>query len=203
MRDITLDNESTLLLQVSDDLTVCSLDVLALVLWNLGSESTSLIDGTRRNLVISDDTVSDTDSVIVVSPCWGLVDDTGTCIFGDVRVGNNSERSVLELRLSARILTCAWRATTTHLLGEVVKHWDVSPSDQILSLEATDLLELGLLLRVGLLAASVLLVDGAEQFLKQDEVLSTLEIVNLDVGEFGVDTECQVGRQGVWCGGPS
>ena len=70
-------------------------------------------------------------------------------------------------------------------------------------MEATDLLELGLLLRVGLLAASVLLVDGAEQFLKQDEVLSTLEIVNLDVGEFGVDTECQVGRQGVWCGGPS
>lgn len=98
MRDITLDNESSLLLQVSDDLTVGSLDVLTLVLGYLGGKSTSLVNGARRNLVIADDTVSDTDSVIVVSPCGSLVDDTGTGIFRDVRIGDNSESSVFELR---------------------------------------------------------------------------------------------------------
>lgn len=91
----------------------------------------------------------------------------------------------------------------THLLGKVVKHWDVSPSDHVLSLEAANLFELWLLLCVRLLATGVLLVNGSEQFLEKDKVLSALEIVNLDVGEFGVDTEGQVRRKSVWGGCPS
>jgi hypothetical protein len=88
------------------------------------------------------------------------------------------------------------------LFGEVVKHWDISPSNHILSLETSDLLELRLLLGVWLFTTGVLLVDCTEQFLKENEVLSFLEIVDLDVGEVGVDTECQVGSEGVWCGCP-
>jgi hypothetical protein len=90
----------------------------------------------------------------------------------------------------------------TDLFGEVVKHWDISPTDHILSLETSDLLEFGFLLWVWLLTTSILLVDCTEQLLEENEVLSFLEIVDLDVGEVGVDTECQVGSKGVWCGCP-
>jgi len=100
MGDITLDNKPSLLLQVPDDLTVCLLDVDTLVLWDLGCESTSLINGTRGNLVLGDDLVGETDSVIVLSPCWGLVYNTGTGFLGDVVVRQDSECSVLVLFVS-------------------------------------------------------------------------------------------------------
>jgi hypothetical protein len=100
MGDVTLDNEPSLLLQIPDNLTVCLLDVDALVFWYFGCESTSLINGTRGNLVLGDDFVSETDSVIVLSPCWGLVDNTGTSFLGDVVVGQDSESSVLVLMVS-------------------------------------------------------------------------------------------------------
>jgi hypothetical protein len=58
MGDVTLDNKPSLLLQIPDDLTVGLLDVDTLVLWDLGCESTSLINGTRGNLVLGDDLVS-------------------------------------------------------------------------------------------------------------------------------------------------
>jgi len=89
------------------------------------------------------------------------------------------------------------------LFGKVVKHWDISPSNHILSLETSDLLEFRFLLWVWLFTTSVLLVDCTEQFLEEDKVLAFLEIVDLDVGEVGVDTKCQVGSEGVWCGCPS
>jgi hypothetical protein len=101
MGDITLDNKPSLLLQIPDDLTVGLLDVDALVLWHLRCESTSLINRTRGNLVLGDDLVSETDSVIVLSPCWGLVDNTGTSLLGDVVVGQDSESSVLVLMFSS------------------------------------------------------------------------------------------------------
>jgi len=78
MGDITLDNKPALLLQIPDDLTVGLLDVDTLIFWYLGCESTSLVNGARGDLVLGDDFVSETDSVIVFSPCWGLMDDTGT-----------------------------------------------------------------------------------------------------------------------------
>jgi len=86
MGDITLHNESSLLLQISDDLTVGLLNVDTLVFWHFGGESTSLINRTRRNLIFGDDLVSETDSVIVFSPCWSLVYNTGTSLFRDVVV---------------------------------------------------------------------------------------------------------------------
>lgn len=97
MRDVALDDETALLLQVTDNLAVGSLHILALVLGDLGGESTGLIDGARRDLVVSNDTVGHTDSVIVVTPRGCLVDDTSTSVLGDVRVGQDSERPVLKL----------------------------------------------------------------------------------------------------------
>lgn len=113
MGDVTLDDQSTLLLQITNDLTVGLLDIDALVLGYFGRESTCLINGTRRDLVFGDDLVSETDSVIVLSPCGCLVDDTGTSLFGNVVVGQDSERSVLvlDVRLfehpGVRKLTCS------------------------------------------------------------------------------------------------
>jgi len=100
MGDITLDNKPSLLLQIPDDLTICLLDVDTLVLWDFGCKSTSLINGTRRNLILGDDLVSETNSVIVFSPCWSLVNNTGTSLLGDVVVGQDSECSILVLLVS-------------------------------------------------------------------------------------------------------
>ena len=100
MGDITLHNESSLLLQISDDLTVGLLDVDTLIFWYLGCESTSLVYGARGDLVLGDDFVSETDSVIVFSPCWSLVNNTGTSLFGNVVVRQDSECSVLVLFVS-------------------------------------------------------------------------------------------------------
>lgn len=105
MGNITLDNKPSLLLQIPDDLTIGLLDVDTLVLRNLGCESTSLINGTRRDLIFGDDLVSETDSVIVFSPCWSLMDNTGTSFFRDVIVGQDSECSVLVLTVSSHVLT--------------------------------------------------------------------------------------------------
>lgn len=69
-------------------------------------------------------------------------------------------------------------------------------------METSDLLEFRFLLWVWLLSSGVLLVDCTEQFLEEDKVLAFFEIVDLDVGEVGVDTECQVGSEGVWCSRP-
>ena len=105
-------------------------------------------------------------------------------------------------RTTCQLAAIQRRLEETDLFGEVVKHWDISPTDHILSLETSDLLEFGFLLWVWLLTTSILLVDCTEQLLEEDEVLSFLEIVDFDVGEVGVDTECQVGSKGVWCGCP-
>lgn len=100
MGDITLDNKPSLLLQIPDDLTVCLLDIDTLIFWDFGCKSTSLINGTRRDLVLGDDLVSETDSIIVFSPCWSLVNDTGTSLLGNVVVRQDSECSVFVLLVS-------------------------------------------------------------------------------------------------------
>ena len=100
MGDVTLDDQSTLLLQITNDLTVGLLDIDTLVLGYFGRESTSLVNGTRRDLVFGDDLVSETDSVIIFSPCWSLVNDTGTSLLGDVVVRQDSECSVFVLLVS-------------------------------------------------------------------------------------------------------
>ena len=196
MGDITLDDKPSLLLQIPDDLTVCLLDVDTLVFWDFGCESTSLINGTRGDLILGDDLVSETDSVVVFSPCWSLMNDTGTSLLGDVVVRQDSECSVLVLMVSSASIS---KEKAAYLFGEVIKHWDISPSNHILSLETSDFLEFRFLLGVWLLTPGILLVDCAKQFLEQNEVLTFFKIVNFDVSEVGIDTQCQVGSKSVWC----
>jgi hypothetical protein len=159
MGDITLDNKSALLLQISDDLTIGLLDIDTCVLGHFGGESTSLVNGTRRNLVFGDDLVSETDSVIILSPSGCLVNDTSTSLLGDIVVRQDSESSILVLSIS---FVQHKQTQTADLLSEVVKHRDISPSDHIFSLETADLFEFRFFLGVWLLSSGVLLVDGTE-----------------------------------------
>jgi hypothetical protein len=148
------------------------------------------------------------DAVIVLTERRRLVDDTGTGRVGDIGVGEDSERAVLVLSPKRQHwfdFTTNEEPNRTHLLGKVIEHGNISPSNHILALETADLLELWLLLvlfRVGLFPARVLFVDGAQQVLEEDEVLIPLKVVDLDIGEVGVDAEAEVGWEGIRGGRP-
>ena len=184
MADITANDESTLLLQILDDLCVGRLDMDALVVGHIASELARLVKRARRKFVLFDDTVGNGNTVIILTESGCLVNDTGTRGIGHVRIGNDSERSVLEL------------------LGEVVEHGRVSPANHVFTLEGANLFELGLRLWVDLLLRVVTFIHGGQKVLQEDEVLFSFEIVDFDVSEVGVDTEAQIGRQGPRCGGP-
>jgi len=109
-----------------------------------------------------------------------------------IRLGMLGLRTNCQLRRKTHV-------RRAYLLSEVVEHWNISPSNHIFTLETSNLLELGLLLGVWLLTPGILLVDCAKQFLEQNEVLTFFKIVNFDVSEVGIDTQCQVGSKSVWC----
>ena len=88
------------------------------------------------------------------------------------------------------------------LFREIVEHGLIPPPHHVLANERADLLELGFLLRIGLLAASILLVDRAQELLKQDEILTSLEVVDLDVLKIGVNTQTEIRGQCIRCGRP-
>ena len=182
--DIRSNDKSALLLQILDDLGIRLLHVPSNVIGDLLSEPSGAVQGAGRDLIVSHDAVGDGDSVIVLTKGRGLVDDTSTRAVSDICVGNDSESSVLVL------------------LGEVVEDGDVSPSNHVLSLESSDLLELGLGLRVRLLLRVVAFVQGGKEALEKDEVGVSLEVVDFDVSEVGVDTQSQVGGQGPRRGSP-
>lgn len=171
MHDVGSDNESTLLLQVLDNLGIGGLDVLTNVFGDFGGEFARLVQRAGRNLVIPDDTVGNGDSVIVLSEGRSLVDDTGTGGRGDIGVGDDSESGLLVL------------------LGEVVEHGDISPADHVFTLEGAHLLEWWFLLRVGLLLGVIALVDSRQELLEENEVLVAFVVVDFDVREVGVDTQ--------------
>ena len=184
MADIATDDETSLLLQILDDLRIGCLDVNALIVWHLAGEFTRLVERTRWKLVLFDNAVRDSDTVIVLSKRRGLVDDTGTRGVGNVLVGHNSERPVLVL------------------LGKVVKHGHISPSDHVFTLKSADLFEFWLGLGVGLFLWVVSLVDSGQEVFEQDKVLISLKVVDFDVSKVGVDTKTQIGRKGPGSGGP-
>ena len=90
----------------------------------------------------------------------------------------------------------------TDLLGKVIENRGISPPDHVFPQEAPDLFELRLFLRIMLLSSSILFVHRSQKVLEQNKVLVSLEIVDLDVGEVGVDTKAKVGGEGVGGGGP-
>lgn len=56
--------------------------------------NTFLVDGARRHLLLSDDTLSNSDTVIVVTESGSLVNDTSTGSVGNVSIGDDFECSV-------------------------------------------------------------------------------------------------------------
>lgn len=81
-----------------DDELVGVLDVDTLVIGDLVGVQTLLVDGARRHLLLSDETVDDSDAVIFVSESGSLVDDTGTGSVGNVGVRDDAESTVEVLR---------------------------------------------------------------------------------------------------------
>lgn len=88
------------------------------------------------------------------------------------------------------------RETETDLLDEAVEDGLVAPALHVLAEEGADLLPLGLVL------TGRVLVEGLEEVLVKDEVLLALDVVDLDVGEVGVDTEAEVRGEGPGRGRP-
>lgn len=85
----------------------------------------------------------------------------------------------------------------THLLLEVREQGLVLQADEVGTLVG---LENGVLLL--LLRLRRVLVEGAEKLVADDEVTVALGVVNLDVGELGVNAKSEVGGEGPGGGGP-
>lgn len=60
-------------------------------------ESPGVVDGARWHLVRADDTVFDSNTVIILTERRRLVDDTSTVLCRDVRIVHHAERPVLKL----------------------------------------------------------------------------------------------------------
>ena len=73
------------------------LDVLTLEIRNFVGVLSFLVDRTGRHLLLSDNTLPDRDSMIVLSERGRLVNDSSSRIRGDIRIGDDSESSFGEL----------------------------------------------------------------------------------------------------------
>jgi hypothetical protein len=173
MLDGSSDDDLLLILEHGDDVLVGVLDVLALKVGDRVDESTCVVQGTRRHFLLGNNSSGNSDSVIVFTECRSLMNDTGTRTSLDVRVTNHSVRLVLVL------------------FGKVVEQRRVPPALHIFSLEFANNLVLWLF-RV-LLLVGEFGKERADQFFQEDEASVSGEVLDLDVGEFGVDTERQVG----------
>lgn len=73
------------------------LDILSYEVWDLRSELSRVVDGTRGHLLGLDDTVSNGNAVIIFTESWGLVNNTGTVTVSDIGIGDDTESLVFEL----------------------------------------------------------------------------------------------------------
>jgi len=116
----------------------------------------------------------------------------------------DSSRSTLERRSAHRVhlphphlkQKRKEKNNLTHLLNKVIEQRLVPPTLHVLSQKASNLLPLRLILPLGIL------VQRLEQILVNDEVLISLDVVDLEVSEVGVNANGQVGREGPRSGGP-
>lgn len=74
------------------------LDILTSEVSNFAREFPSIINRARWHVIRPDDTVRQTDALIVFAECGSLVNDTGTVGICDVLVVQHPEGMVLELR---------------------------------------------------------------------------------------------------------
>ena len=92
-------DESALGLQRFQDLVVCSLDVIAFEVWDFVCEPPSVVDWTWRNIILAQNTIGNSNAVIVLTKGRCLMYDTSTIGRRDICVDNNLERFVFKLRM--------------------------------------------------------------------------------------------------------
>ncbi len=91
-----------------------------------------------------------------------------------------------------------WRNNPhTHLLSEEIEYGDIPPPFHILSLVLAYHFVLWFLW-ILLFTTRKLLEQRADLFFQEDEIAFPGEILDFDVGESGVDTEGEVGRESPW-----
>lgn len=161
------------------------LDVLTFEVWDFVGVLSFLIDGTRRHLILSNDTFSNGDSVIVLSERRRLMDDTRSRIGSDIRIGDDSESSISKLRqtLSARN---RHERRTTDSFSKVIEQRNIFPSDHFLSLVRREHFVLCLL---------DVLEESTEKLIADDEFGVSFFVVDFDVGEFGMNADGEIGGQ--------
>ena len=82
MFNCTVSEQPSHALQVLHDDFISVLDVLSLILRDLGEELAVLIDR-HRSLAWLDDAISDASGIIILTEAWSAVDDTSTSAFSD------------------------------------------------------------------------------------------------------------------------
>jgi hypothetical protein len=92
-----LHDESTIISKKFHDWFIGVLYVLSLEVWDFVRVVPFLIDRTRRHLILPDNTLSNSDTVIVFSKGWSLMNDTRSGIRSDVCVNQDSESCLGEL----------------------------------------------------------------------------------------------------------
>jgi hypothetical protein len=172
---------------------VSNLDVLAYKIGHFVGELSRLVDRAWNVAVGTDDTVADTDAIVVLAKCRSLVNDTCTAVGGNVVIRDDSESRVFELQKIVSSRTRAQRIIKKYLFVKVGEDRLVFQADKIFAENFADLGELGFL---------GIFVECRQQPLEDDEGLIALFVVDLEVFECRVDTDRQVGWERPWSRGP-
>lgn len=151
------------------------LDVQASKVRDFICEATLLINGARNKAIRSDDTIFDTNAVIVFTKSRRAVNDTSTGIISNIGVAHNLETTALELFV------------------KVVEEWNVFPTLHVLSLHTLKNLEPGLL---------GVLIQDLEALLQKNISVASQFILDFDIVKVGMSGQTNITGQGPRGGGP-
>lgn len=152
-----------------------NLDILASKVGNLSCEAALFINRARQKSIGLDNTIFNTNTVIVLTKSRSVVDNAGTGIISNVSIAHDFVAFALEF------------------LGEVLEHWYVFPTVHLCALESLQDCKLGLL---------GILVQHIQTLFEQDVLVTGQLILDLDVFKVGMNTETQVGWKGPRRGSP-
>lgn len=135
MIDSRRNDESPILSQILHNHFVGILDILTFKVGHLTRIIPSLINRTRRHLILANDSFSNRDSVIIFSESRSLMNDTRSRIRCNVSINKNSETLLSKLLRQA----CQSRVgklfeTVTYSFRKVIEERDILPSSHFLPL---------------------------------------------------------------------
>mmetsp|Transcript_5114 Transcript_5114/g.7795 ORF Transcript_5114/g.7795 Transcript_5114/m.7795 type:complete len:530 (-) Transcript_5114:157-1746(-) len=174
MHDGALGHKSAAVLQVLDDFGISVLEIDTSPLLD-GREELAIIIHGHDNLTGLNEALGNAHVVIFLTEAGSAMDYTSTAVLGNEGAVDDGEALLL-----------------AHVL-EVGEEGSVLLSDEIFT---WNLLEYLMVLYLGLLQHVL------QSALSKDELLVVLSILNLNVGELGVDGASQVGGQGPGSGSP-